>query len=321
MRSIIGKAFVSLCVLVATFVTPAQSQADQSISLVSQNMNRFFDDKNDGHNEKIVPRWNYQRRLDRLSRKIISTFKKPDIVALQEVENLDILNDLARQVKRQEKDLDYQGILLEGNDQSGINIGFLVSSSYQVKRKTQLFSHLKLSNTKEFLFSRPPLLIEVCQQICITVVNLHLRSMRDINSSKHGNHTALKRKQQAETLASWVNQFQLKNPHRLLLLIGDFNAVAAADPFVDVLGTIIGNPDQVNPKWKSKDLINRDLINVTLQIPETLRYSYIYRKNRQQLDYLLISDSNNYSVNSVEFSYIDYKLSDHAALISEILAR
>jgi uncharacterized protein len=290
--------------------------ADQTLTLVSQNMNRFFDDKDDGKHEKIVRSTTYQKRIKMLADKILTGFAKPDILALQEVENLNILKDVAYRLKK--SGLDYQAVLMEGNDISGIDVGYLVKRPYRVQQQRQLFKHVHLGGPDNFLFARPPLLIQVCITECVTIINVHLRSMRQLRSKKKGKRVAKKRKQQAEALARWVNQFQLSSPWQRLILTGDFNALPVSDSFVDVVGTIRGKPDRLRPKWKSKDLVIKDLIDLTQSIPAEERYSYIYKKHKQQLDFLFISDNGNLKLKHMRFGHIDNRFSDHAALIGEL---
>jgi len=142
--------------------------------------------------------------------------------------------------------------------------------------------------------------------------------MRGLSNKNKSSRVAQKRKLQAETLAKWVNQFQISYPQHRLILVGDFNALPVSDNFVDVVGTLRGQPDQTRPKWKSRDMVERDLIDLTQSIPARHRASYIYKKHKQQLDYLLISDSDNYKLKKINFGRIDFRFSDHAPLISQI---
>lgn len=290
--------------------------AEQWLSLVSLNANRLFDTKDDGNKAQLLTQKAYENRINSLINKIVNGFTSPDVLALQEIENIEILHDLVHRLKSY--GLSYQAVLQEGNDVSGIDVGYLVNTRYRVKKQQQLFASNRISHTEGFLFARPPLLIEVCQTECVTIINLHLRSMRQLSNKKAGQRVALKRKHQAEALAKWINRFQIENPSRRIILIGDFNALAHADKFVDVVGIIRGQPDQTTPKWKSEDYIQRDLIDLTQSIPKKSRYSYIYKTHKQQLDYLLIGDTANYRLESINFESIDFKVSDHAALKARI---
>ena len=291
--------------------------ADQTLTLVSQNMNRLFDTHDDANKAKVLTRKSYERKINLLIDKIVHEFEHPDVLAFQEIENIGILHDIVQRLET--RHLSYQPILLEGHDVSGIDVGFLVSKRYRVTRQQQLFARKKIPGSDAFLFSRPPLLIEICRDECITIINLHLRSMRQLDNRKYGPHVISKRKNQGEILAQWINQFQLKNPTKRIVLIGDFNALPHSDRYVDVIGTIRGQPDQRTPRWKSKDFIQRDLIDLTKSIAIERRHSYLYKGQKQQLDYLLISDIGNYQLDYINFGRITYKISDHAPLKARLV--
>jgi hypothetical protein len=212
----------------------------------------------------------------------------------------------------------YQPVLIEGNDGSGIDVGFLIKSSYRIKRQQSLFRDRIIGMHNEKLFSRPPLLVEICSDQCVTVMNLHLRSMRGLHSSRKSARVALKRQQQAETIANWTDNFQKSHPKQSLIILGDMNALPQSDAYVDSIGILTGNPNQHRPKWKSADLIDRDLYDATLQIPRFKRYSYLYKGQKQQLDYLLTSSNISHQVESIAFRRIDFSLTDHAALVADI---
>lgn len=291
--------------------------ADQlELNLVSQNLNRFFDDRDDGNKEPVFTHRLYRKRLNQLIEKISDTFQFADVLAFQEVENIDILLDISRLLEKKHSKK-YQAVLIEGNDGSGIDSGFLVKKPYRIKSSQALFKNRSYNSKGEKLYSRPPLLIEICHDKpgCFSIVNLHLRSMRGLRSYKKGRRVALKRLSQAETLATWINSFQQQHTDKHLIIVGDFNALTPADAYVDSIGIILGNPDQSRPNWKSTDRIKRDLIDVSKRLPPQNRTSYIYKRKKQQLDYILVSSNLNRHVKSIHFTDIDYSFSDHAAVI------
>jgi len=91
-----------------------------------------------------------------------------------------------------------------------------------------------------------------------------------------------------------------------------------SDAYVDCLGTLIGKPDQQRPKWKSPDLIKNDLVDTSIMVKTGTPYSYQYRKRKQLLDYLLVSRDLKKKIKSISYTGIDYKFSDHAAMIAVI---
>ncbi|MBT8435230.1 MAG: hypothetical protein KJN95_11225, partial [Gammaproteobacteria bacterium] len=221
---------VSLLALVA----PAANA--EPLRVLSQNMDRLFDNVDDGNNEQVVSANRFHQRVQTAAQKLGGHFGSPHIIALQEVENLNVLQQIALQIwdRYQHK---YRLILVPGQDDSGINLAYLVRFGVEIKKVDQLFANKAFKMTGKPLFTRPPLFLKACYiENCISMLNLHLRSMRGINSSQDGERVARKRLRQAETIAAWSNRFQQSMRGESLLLLGDFNALTPGDTHVDVAG-------------------------------------------------------------------------------------
>lgn len=304
---------LAACLLIWQFATAVS--ADSSLSILSQNMNRLFDDI-DHDNGTVLSSEKYSQRIAIAVDKMIHEYRSPDIIALQEVENIGVLQTLAARI-RHSGGPDYRSILLEGNDLSGIDVGYLVNVDLTIRQTRQLFQYHRLPRSKTPLFSRPPLLIEVCRHECLTLVNVHLRSMRGLGSTKKGERVASKRLSQADQLAIWIDRFQQKHPERQLLVLGDLNALQPPDRYVDVIGHVAGNPDNSGRRYKSRDRIRRDLHILTDQIAPSKRYSYIYREKKQLLDYMLANTRFAERLKSINPGPVDRRFSDHAGLLAE----
>ncbi len=292
------------------------SLAIADLRVASQNLNRFFDDKKNSRSkyEKVISNQAFQKRLSQLVTKIDIVYQFADIIAFQEVENIGILNQVADMVK-QTYDKDYQPFLIEGNDVSGINTAYLISSQLKVKSFKSLFKDKVYAINGAKLYSRPPLLVEVCKKSkCITIINLHLRSMRGLRSKNAGERIAHKRFLQADTLAKWIDRFQKQYPTLELIILGDLNALTPSDKYVDVIGALLGQPDQDRPKWIHTDRISTNLYNASELASKKRRYSYLYKRTKQLLDYAIVSANLKTKVKHIEYSWIDYSFSDHAAL-------
>ena len=281
--------------------------------IVSQNLHQFYDDKRNAGKGKVLSAIKYNDRINQLVEKISSEFNLADVIAFQEIENISILQKVSVQLQKK-YNTSYQSILIEGNDISGMDVGYLVNTNFKVESVKALFKNHTFKNSGESLFSRPPLAIDVCLTECLTIVNVHLRSMKGLKSKRLQKRISLKRRLQAETLANWIDKFQRQLPEKKLIVVGDFNALSPSDPYVDIMGTIIGKPDQSHPRWKSSDLIYTDLINTSYLVSIDKRYSYRYKKANQLLDYLLISQNLQQSIKAINYTSIDYKFSDHAAM-------
>ena len=290
--------------------------------LVSQNLNRFFDDIDDPEDDRVLGSKRYRKRVQQLAGKIEHSFALPEVVALQEIEKRAILEQVADTIERS-SGRRYRALLIDGNDLSGMDVGYLVDEGLEVRRLEPLFADRKYRfrrNGRSIvapLYARPPLRLEFCRNgDCFTLVNVHLRSMRGLRKSAESGRIAKKRRLQAETLARWVNRFQREYPRQPLALVGDFNALRPSDAFVDVIGTLIGQPDQHRPRLASPDLVDPDLADTSLRLPKKKRWSYRYRKRRQLLDYLLLNQKADKQLEAIRYSGIDYRFSDHAALIA-----
>ncbi len=308
---------LSLIAIILAILNSPVSAEPPVIKLVSQNLNQFYDDKDDGNKAKTLSTGKYRQRVQQLVEKIRSVYNFADVIAFQEVENIGILQDVSNQLK-QRYNVKYRPVLIEGNDISGIDTGFLVKQKYKLKSISSLYQNKIINPKGEPLYSRPPLLIELCHPECFTIVNIHLRSMRGLSSNKKRKRVSHKRLLQAEILARWINKFQYENPQSRLMIVGDFNALKPSDAYVDCLGTLIGKPDQQRPKWKSPDLIKNDLVDTSIMVKTGTPYSYQYRKRKQLLDYLLVSRDLKKKIKSISYTGIDYKFSDHAAMIAVI---
>ncbi|MCH7881404.1 MAG: hypothetical protein IIB69_07495 [Proteobacteria bacterium] len=303
--------------LMGALFFPALSVASESFRILSQNMYRLFDDIDDGKGEKVVSEKKFRHRVDTAAGKITGQFRLPDIIALQEVENLNVLDRISKKIFSI-SGIKYYSIIREGNDISGINIGYLMHPKFEINTIRQLFKHDLLPYDQTPLFSRPPLYLRACfESSCLSLLNLHLRSMRGLRSASRNKRVSLKRLAQATAIARWIDDFQRSRPKESLLVLGDFNALTPTDSFVDMAGTIRGDPDNSKTSLAAKDWIEEDLIDLTRNIPQRRRYSYIYRKKKQILDYMLVNARFKPQLRNIAFSRIDYKFSDHAALIAE----
>jgi uncharacterized protein len=304
-----------LLTLLAAMTAATICQAD-TLSILSQNMYRLYDDVDDGNKAVRLSRAAFDSRVEKAATRFASDFGLPQIIALQEIENINVLRRIAKDL-REQYGTEYRAALIPGNDISSSNIGFLVQDSFRIARIEQLFREQRLGNGTESLFSRPPLLLEACGNArCITLLNLHLRSMRGINNASQSGRVARKRRQQAETVALWAHQFQQQKPQADLLLLGDFNALTPADEHVDIAGILRGSPDNSRSRLYARDLLDPDLIDLTHRIPLHRRYSYIFRQRRQQLDYMFSNATLADRIEHIVYSPIDYPFSDHAGLLA-----
>lgn len=280
-------------------IRPLRERAEGELLIASQNLYQLLDDVDDpGITETVVSTEEYQRRLAKHSMVIRDVLRAPEIVAVQEVESLKVLQDLAFRIHADQPAITYTPYLAEGNDISGIDVGFLVrgAGQFTVEQvgKTATFMYNGVANV---IFDRPPLVLhaDICTRLVptlctselqLSIVNVHLRSLSGMDSSS-GDFVRAKRFEGARWLAQYVQGLQAVDPTVEVAVIGDFNAFEFTDGNVDVMGMITGHLDPAGAYLPGSDWVNPDLHNHTWDVPQPERYSYIEAGNAQVLDHVL----------------------------------
>jgi predicted extracellular nuclease len=181
----------------------------------------------------------------------------PTIVALQEIENIGVLEDLARQDAIIEQA--YQPVLIEGTDSRGIDVGYLIRGDATILDVQQY-------NAPEGLTSRPPLVVKV--QLpddagVVYVINNHFTSM-----SAGVEITEPRRNAQAEWNVHVIKDIILADdPNAMIALMGDLNSFFDSKPV--------------------QTLRDAGLDHVLDDIRPDKRYNYIYQGESQVLDHIL----------------------------------
>lgn len=286
------------------------------VTVATYNFQRLFDDVDDpGISEPVVQTSYYQTRLQKASAHIRNYLHFPDILGAVEVEKLAVLQALAAQISADaiaasQPDPQYQAFLVEGNDPGGIDVGFLVKTAYvngltprvEVVEVVQEGANTTWIDPRDgqpaLLNDRPPLWLKAIihhpngTSFPLTVIVVHQRSLNGIDSvatdgaTTVGNRVRQKRRAQAEFLANLLQARQTSDPSERMILLGDFNTFEFNDGYVDVLGTILGNPapaDQV--ALASSDLVDPNFVRLV----DTDDYSFLRDGNIQNLDHALVN--------------------------------
>ncbi|MBI1792475.1 MAG: hypothetical protein HYR60_33550 [Acidobacteria bacterium] len=207
------------------------------------------------------------RKLDRLAAGIRGQLRSPELVAIEEVEDLELLAELGARAGG------YQAVLLKGCDFSGINVGLLYNPDrVRVLTTTQLQAEAPqfrkgpctLPDGRRFsqiLFDRPPLRADLALDgIPVTVLVNHWRSQIGGRGEQ--------RQASAEFLVEELRRAAIPN----LIVLGDFNDSEDSEP-VRTLAERAG------------------LTNTTWLAPLDVRYSLLFEGISQALDHILLSPS------------------------------
>lgn len=279
-----------------TLPVPVRNRVAGELILGSLNCLRFFDDVDDPGPQDdgaVADPLDYQTRLEKFSRYVRQVLRAPDILAVQEVEKIGVLEDLADRIATDDPSLVYTSYLTEGNDVGGIDVGFMVRNTVSVQSVTQLGAAETLSVDGSLLHDRPPLQLAATYlgngaPFPIVVMNNHTRSLNSIDDPTAGPRVRQKRLEQAQSIAAKVQSFQTANPTTPFVVMGDLNAFEFTDGYVDVVGQIAGDFNPANNERSGPDLVNPNLVIQTLLVPAAQRYSFIFEGTSQTLDHALL---------------------------------
>jgi len=269
-----------------------RSRTSEEVTVGTLNMFRLFETSSD-----------FQDRLNKFSLYIRDVMDAPEILAVQEVENISTLQALANKIQSDDPGVNYSAHLIEGNDVGGIDVGFLVRSSVQINAVTQLAKNEIFTFNGSLLHDRPPLLLEaeIPSGDTVKVLNLHLRSLGGIEGND-STRVRLKRDAQATSVSLIVDSLQTDNSNVNLLVTGDFNAFQFTDGYVHVLGQIMGTPANASQaQIPGTDLVDPDLTNEILVLPAEEQYSFIFGGSAQVLDHMLTSVELTSKVTNIEY--------------------
>ena len=292
--------------------SPVPTAPAGALSVVAMNVERLFDAVNDpGTSDPVLTAAAYVSRLGKISLAIRNTLRTPDVIALEEVENLSTAQDLATRINNDavaasQPNPGYTAFLVEGNDIGGIDVGFLVrSTQVSVVSVTQLEAATTYispcTGVAETLNDRPPLRLRGTankggQFLDFTVFVNHLRSLIGIGDttpcalSTDGNRVRVKRAAQANNLAQLIQDELTANSAARILAVGDFNAFEVNDGYVDTINTLLGTPPPATQvATATNDPSYANMTNLLSLLQATQRYSFVFDGNHQTLDHALLN--------------------------------
>ena len=294
--------------LMTAAAVPAQAATEFTVATF--NMERFYNDivdaDNPGSTAVTVTTAAYQRRLAKASMAIRNVLNFPDIVGAQEIENINVLTDLANRISADavaagQNDPAYKPYTFLATDGTAINTAVLVKSTRVTTVNVQQFglatTFTSSTGAQAVLNDRTPLVLHAgikrgsgLPDYPVTVIVVHQRSLINVDDpTSTGQTVRLKREAQAEYLASLIQSYQAAGEH--VITVGDFNAFEFSDGFVDSLGVTTGNPvpaAQVLTAPKT-GLVSPTLVDLVTLLPAAQRQSYVEDGSAQVLDHVVVT--------------------------------
>jgi predicted extracellular nuclease len=286
--------------------TPVPLAAPNELTIASFNMERFFDTVNDpGTSDVALSATAFANRLNKASLAIRNVLNMPDIIGVEEMENLTTLQALADKVNTDavaasQPNPNYHAFLVEGNDVGGIDVGLLIKDRINVIDVQQAgkdTTFVEPGGSTALLNDRPPLVLTATASqpgsdtsLPFTMVVNHLRSLLSIDDPVDGARVRAKREAQAEFLANLLQSHQAAGEN--VISVCDCNAFEFSDGYVDVIGTILGRPtpaDQV--VTASPDLVDPDFTDLVTTLPHDQQYSFVFDGTAQVLDHIVVNST------------------------------
>jgi hypothetical protein len=286
--------------------TPVPVPALNELTIATFNMERFFDTVDDpGTSDVALTPTAFANRLNKASLAIRNVLNTPDVIGVEEMENLTTLQALADKVNNDavaasQPNPNYQAFLVEGNDVGGIDVGLLVKASINVISVQQVgkdTTFVQPGGSSALLNDRPPLVMTATASqpgsdtsLPFTMVVNHLRSLLSIDDPVDGPRVRAKRQAQAEFLANLLQSHQAAGEN--VISVCDCNAYQFNDGYVDVLGTIMGKPTPADQVFNaSPDLVDPDFTDLVNTLPHDQQYSYVFDGSAQVLDHIVVNPS------------------------------
>lgn len=259
------------------------------MTIGSLNLFRLYDTVDDGGNpnDPVVDPVEYQRRLTKHRRYILDVLLAPDVLAVQEAENIDVLIDLAQEIAAADASVQYAPHLVESFDFGGMDNGYLVRDTVSMAVVTQLGASETIIPEGYLLHDRPPLLLE-CSLAGreYRILGVHIRSLSGIDDPDN-DFVRRKRLQQSTSIADMVQAHQSTSSVPMIV-IGDFNAFQFTDGYVDVMGQIRGAVNSDETLMTEPTVTNPMLqgeMSEWLAVEE--RYSYVFEGTSETFDHAL----------------------------------
>lgn len=300
-----------------TLPEPAPDADIDQVSIASLNALNLFDTVQDGprniptcgagyvaEDRETPTQADYDAKLDKVAGTVIDGLGLPDVIAFQEVESSDVLDDLAARINSLAGGaISYDSYLIFGNDRGNINNGYLVNPArVTVDNVEPIDADACLSSDNTPLHDRPSLQLEARfiadgADWPFVVINNHIRSLGGIEDGD--GRTRLKRHEQSQSIAARIQSLQTGDPSLPIVVIGDLNAYQFSDGYVDVVGLLSGtsveDANLVNiengatPGFDPANQVVPTLSKPIESLPAGERYSFIFQGVSQALDHALLS--------------------------------
>ncbi|MCB0877703.1 MAG: endonuclease/exonuclease/phosphatase family protein [Thermoleophilia bacterium] len=280
---------------------PMPPRGDHQLRFGQLNAHNFFDTRDDpSTQDPVLDRAAYREHVSKLAAAIRDGLGAPDVITMQEVENVKVLKDLV--ASEAIRDLGYVPVLREGTDPRGIDNAILYRPDAVTLTQVMQIDPLRMNDAGRGsrLFTRPPLVAT----FAINGRDQATRGVREVNviaahltSKLGGADAAAKRLEQASVIARFAQGLQAVDPGVGVLVAGDFNMERSEPEFAPLRHTVKGAA----------------LVDATASIPSRKRFTWRDGHKHLQLDHVLVSKNIAPNLDTVVIPHISTRISKGAA--------
>ncbi len=202
----------------------AAAPAPGELAIATMNLRRLFDTVDDPDTlDSVLTPEAYFRRLDTIAEAIRDRLHSPGLIAVQEVENIGVIQALAARIGT-----GYRGYLERGNDIGGIDVGFIVDTD------RLLVLDVRQESRNSPLHDRPPLVMRIAAgDLRFSAIAVHMRSLINADSPD----VQEKRLAQARDIAAIARR--QTDPS---IVLGDFNDYSSGEVLKIIQSTGLQDP-------------------------------------------------------------------------------
>ena len=311
----------SVCAVNGTIATTTSAAADSThFHVGTLDLNRFYSTTGATTGSVAVTSAAYATRTAKAAQAIVNSLGKPDIMAVQEVQDLQTLTDLGNAVNTL-GNVTYQPYLVQGNDANSLNVGFLVNATTlvtdSVTQVEKASTYTTTSGGSAPLWERPPLVLQaefvrLGKNYPVTVINVHLTPRTSIGDATLGPDVRNHRAAQATDLSALVQTYQ--NAGDNVIVAGNLNAFEFSDGYVDVTGIIDGSPAAASAvTLYEPSSTSSALTDFATSVAATSRYNYLEAGDAVVYEHILASSTvtNNATASASLASYVSSVTQPH----------
>jgi predicted extracellular nuclease len=259
---------------------------EKTATFMFYNVENLFDTiddpktKDDEFTPEGSKEWNSKRYFDKLSKlseviELINTNELPEFIAVSEIENEQVLLDLAKTGKL--KNYDYKAVHHDSNDGRGIDVGMLYrADAFRLTHSELIPIEIDASLIKyplrEILYINGMFENEEVFHIFVN----HWKSRRGGEEQ-----TEFMRVAAAETLRKKIDEITKEDPNAKVIIAGDMNDEPENKSLSETLGA----------KLMSSELQPKDLFNLMFMKSINEKGTYSYRGQWNMLDNLIVSEA------------------------------